>query len=169
MPLPEGFRNIPMRPKLVDMLAKRWNRHKTRIEGAHHQFGGFANDLLEQMLRKYEWIDKYMPDYEYIGANQSALMIKDAKLDKTVYIRMKDYKLHCDYDNSENCAHVLFAVALPEVTRLALAEPEKQDGKGEDVSDGSTVRATAMFINLLPIFASSVFFIVRWCMHLMPQ
>ena len=117
-----GSKNIPVRPKLVEMLAKRWNQHKIRVEGAHPRFGGFANDLLERMLAKYEFMEKYMPEYSYIGINQNMMMIKDAKLNMIVDVQLKNGKLYCNYDKSQNCGHVMFAIAIPEIVKLDTTE-----------------------------------------------
>ena len=69
-------------------------------------------------LEKDEYMAKYAPFLEKIGITDNRLTIRDSKKDKLTDVFIKDGKLYCNLDESNNCEHVHFTLALPELSRL---------------------------------------------------
>lgn len=82
------------------------------------KLGAYANDLLEMILAKYCFLERYMPEFSYVGYRTGALLIKDDRINEVVEIAVKDGRLWCSKDNSHRCNHVIFSIALSEISKL---------------------------------------------------
>ncbi len=69
-------------------------------------------------LEKDEYMARYAPHLESVGITDNRLTIRDNKKDKLTDIFLKDGHFYCNLDEVDNCEHIQFALALPELVRL---------------------------------------------------
>ncbi len=123
MPNPKGYKNIPIKPRVLQRLQQKWEKEKTLLPQINKTFGGFVNDLLEDVLDKDEFLQVYAPYLSLEGYSYNCLYIKDTKRQATAEIWRHDNKIKCTLCNSFDCEHVHFALAIPEVAKLGLKKP----------------------------------------------
>jgi hypothetical protein len=109
---------------LIPKLRAKWEVTKTRDPKTNQEFGGFVNDLLEDVLDKDEFLQVYAPYLSLEGYSYNCLYIKDEKRHATAEIFRYNNKIKCTLCNSFDCEHVHFALAIPEVAKLGLKKPE---------------------------------------------
>jgi hypothetical protein len=94
----------------------------------------FINDLLYNLVKKADFIRKYCPDIYLDTVGNNSLYLKDYRpvlddssigLPKTAEILIKDGRIFCSLDGSNDCVHIHFAYCLPEIAVL-LKEHEQQ-------------------------------------------
>jgi len=88
----------------------------------------FVNDMLLLNIEKDRFLRAYAPKLSFngIASDGSSLFIRDERLDRTAQVFLRDGHLYCDVDNRQDCEHIHFALALPEVARLNLKKPLKK-------------------------------------------
>jgi hypothetical protein len=123
MPSPRGYKNIPIKPRVLQRLQQKWDKERAQLPQINKTFGGFVNDLLEDVLDKDEFLRVYAPYLSLEGYSYNCLYIKDAKRQVTAEIYRYDNKIKCTLDDSFDCEHVHFALAIPEVAKLGLKKP----------------------------------------------
>lgn len=92
------------------------------IEKAKKPNLSFASFISESALMELERKNmlKEGQFISVVGLNDDILTLKDARKSGRFFeVRIKNRKLHCITDeNSQDCAHVGFALALPEVRKV---------------------------------------------------
>jgi len=90
----------------------------------------YVNDLLYLLVKKGDFIKKYCPGIYLDTTGSNSLYLKDYRQadgtkSKTAEISIRDNKVHCSLDESNDCIHIHFAYCLPEISVL-LREHEQQ-------------------------------------------
>ena len=83
----------------------------------------FVNELLLMNIEKDNFLKSYAPYLSKAGSHENSLYIKDHNVNRTAEVILKDHTLFCILDNSKNCIHVHFALALPELGKLNIKKP----------------------------------------------
>ena len=79
-----------------------------------------ANDLLDMLTERDDFLKQVFPDLKKIGFDEGHLYIKDDKIPGITTIGLDDKGfVHCQLCNKIDCVHVLYSMAMIEVTRLA--------------------------------------------------
>lgn len=80
-----------------------------------------VNEAVILNIEKSEFLRQYRPNFSY-SMTEHGLFIKDAKDEnpQAAQVVIKDGKIFCWLDNSDDCKHVHFALAIPEVAKLGL-------------------------------------------------
>lgn len=81
-------------------------------------FSGFVNDLIWHVIEADRVLSSQAPFLSEVGMTEDGVTIRDARLDRIVEVKVRKGKLVCDLDNTDNCIHVGFAYAIPEVYRV---------------------------------------------------
>jgi hypothetical protein len=113
-----GQKTVTVSGKALAELEQRYLVEKTKRPTL--SFATFISEsaLMElerrRILREAQFIS-------FIGFEQDTLILRDTRKQnaRLVEVQLKDKKLKCITDNDFDCAHVGFALALPEV-RIAL-------------------------------------------------
>lgn len=110
-------------PETYEMLKEKAGDNETSIRQ-------YTNDLLFMIMRKMEFIKKYVPDLKLDGIGHESIYIKDYRHDKdnpcTAELRLKDNQVFCVFDNSHDCIHIHFGLCLPEISVLMPEENNEQ-------------------------------------------
>ena len=83
----------------------------------------FVNDLLLMNVEKDELLQKYGPSF-FAQVFDDSVMVKGPDDDVTAEVKLRDGNLICLKDESDNCKHVLFAWAIPEICKLNIKRPK---------------------------------------------
>jgi hypothetical protein len=106
-------RNLSILNEVYDKIKSKYDSEKTGIS-----FVRWVSDYLLMNLEKDEFIRSYAPHLSKIGIHENRLIIKDTKKNQLAEIFLKDGQLYCSLDESTDCLHIHFALALPELARL---------------------------------------------------
>jgi len=124
MPLAKGAQNITIRAEVITKIKKKFiEKQQRNVLDESKKIGSFVNDLLIEVLEKDEFLSIMMPYYSLIGIQDNILFIKDEKSKKIAEVYLKDLTLYCELDESQDCEHIHFAYAIPEVAKLNIKKP----------------------------------------------
>jgi hypothetical protein len=124
----EGYKSITVPDDVYDYFWNKWQQSKEEYRAKHgiRSFSGFVtkfmNDMIELELQK-----EPKSILEHFNLNEQGVMILDRSLDppkgKLVEVYFKPMpddtlKILCEYDETDKCRHVDFALELPEVQEI---------------------------------------------------
>jgi hypothetical protein len=105
----------------VDIYKETYDVLKERAKLDRYEVKEYINKILSSEVEKAKFLLKYMPSLSYAGKldDMSMLFIKDKKIGDQVDVYVNDEgRLHCEYDGSDDCVHVQFALMLPQAREL---------------------------------------------------
>lgn len=119
MPKP-GWRTISLRLERLDQLNQIY--YDDRKRPANQEFGGWFDNLLLKYVEFNNDLKRYGPFLEFKDADRNMINLYDHQKNKpvTVFIDGAKKKLHCDIDKDNNCIHVGFCFAIPEVFKVLI-------------------------------------------------
>lgn len=99
----------------------------------------YINETLLMNVERDEFLKIFAPYLSLEHASNNTIFLHDEKLNETILIKLKYYEdksydcnvdVFCEHDQSDECLHVRFALALPELMQLNLKRTKlKLDGK----------------------------------------
>ncbi|HXG08133.1 MAG TPA: hypothetical protein VNI77_12500 [Nitrososphaera sp.] len=98
---------------------------KAKAEQKKMTLQDYVNEVLLMNIEKDEFLKDYAPSLSLDAMTETSLFIKDARKDRTAEVVIKDSQLVCYLDESNDCDHVHFALALPELGKLNIKRPQK--------------------------------------------
>jgi hypothetical protein len=129
----EGYKSITVPDDVYNYFWNKWQQSKEEYRAKHgiRSFSGFVtkfmNDMIELETQKEPKPALEMPVLEHYNLNEQGVMILDRSIDPPkgklieVYFKpMPDNMLQafCEYDETDRCRHVDFALDLPEVQEI---------------------------------------------------
>lgn len=126
MPLSRKSKLVAIRTELTQQLI---DKHQTCLKRkptqTNQDFGGFVNDLLQDVIEKDNFLKVYAPSLQVLDIHDNVLMLMDSHhKNKVIEVYLKDGELWCSDDRSQTCRHVRFCFAVPDVARLNLMPPK---------------------------------------------
>jgi len=73
-------------------------------------------DAVRRLLTSYPTPPK--PSLEHFNLNEDGVQILDRDLNRVVQVYFKEGKTFCEYDQTDDCRHVDFALELPEAQEI---------------------------------------------------
>ncbi|MDG7035272.1 MAG: hypothetical protein JRN53_05640 [Nitrososphaerota archaeon] len=108
-----------LRQEYADELRAIYERKKhPLLDAGINTFSGFVNDLIWHVIEADRVLSSKAPFLSEVGMTEDGVTLRDAKLDRIVEVKVRNGELVCDLDNSNDCVHVGFAYAIPEVYRV---------------------------------------------------
>ena len=107
----KGFRSITVTEEVHKKLTVKADKEKTSVSF-------LASSVLASYMEADAKFGRYAPFLEHFGFEGNTAILWDHKKDRSVDVYLHDQKLHCSEDNSEECIHVAFCMALPQVRRV---------------------------------------------------
>lgn len=116
----KGWETVALRTVLLDRLKTLYHEDKNRP--VNQSFNAYFENLLLIQTDYHEKIMKHGGFFEYVGAFDNHINIYDQKLKTSirVYIHDKEKKLYCEKHESNDCLHVGFCYAIPEVYNVLI-------------------------------------------------
>ena len=83
-------------------------------------FAGYITSTLEEMMEKNEVFARYAPFMQEFGFDEgtNTIYIKDNRTNRIAGVTVREKSLTCDVDQRDDCVHVGFAYALPQVYKV---------------------------------------------------
>ena len=79
-----------------------------------------ANDLLDMLTERDDFLVQVFPDLKKLTFDDEYLYIKDTKINEIATVGLDDKGfVYCQLCKKIDCVHVLYSMAMIEVTRLA--------------------------------------------------
>ena len=78
----------------------------------------YINTVLMEAIERDKFLRSYAPSLSKVGYEDDILFIRDTRLGKTAEIYLRDRSLYCNVCESNDCVHIHYALALPEVAKL---------------------------------------------------
>ncbi len=100
----------------------------------------YINETLLMNVERDKFLKVFAPYLSLEHASDNTIFLHDDKLDKTVLIKLKfqdnnsfdsSVQVFCETDDSLECVHVRFAMALPELMQLNLKRSKKHVDGGK--------------------------------------
>jgi len=110
-------KSLTVRTEVHSKAVSRYEQEKEKNKTDMSFINWFSEYILLN-LEKDEYIASYAPFLEKIGIRDNRLIIRDKKRDKLTDIFLKDGKFFCNLDEKNDCEHIHFALAMPELVRL---------------------------------------------------
>lgn len=92
-----------------------------RFRAVKNKWGMESNADVVRMLitDAYDGLpQQQQPSLEHFNVNENGVQILDRDLNRMIQVYFKPDKVLCEYDGSNNCKHVDFALELPEVQEI---------------------------------------------------
>lgn len=141
MPLAKGAQNVTIRAEVFAKIKQKFlEKQKRNAMDESKRIGSFVNDLLVDVLEKDKFLSVMMPYYSPIGIHDNVLFIRDERNKKVAEIYLKDHTLYCDLDQTQDCEHIRFAYAIPEVAKLNIPSTNEKTKEDDVESDGQKVK-----------------------------
>jgi hypothetical protein len=111
-----GQKTVTVSGKVLAQLEDNYKREKAKRPSL--SFAAFVSEsaLIELERRKILRESQFI---SLIGFGDDAVILKDVRKDgKLIEVQIKSKNLKCLYDDSSDCIHVGFVLALPEVRKV---------------------------------------------------
>ena len=110
---------VLVRMEYVDGLKEIYEKKKhPLLDAGINTFTGFVNDLIWHVIEADRVLSSRAPFLSEVSMTEDGITIRDARLDRIVEVKIRKGELVCDLDNSNNCIHIGFAYAIPEVYKV---------------------------------------------------
>lgn len=125
---------------MPDDKPKRKNRQMVKIESTIYErakkkaadkgvtLQNYVNETLLLNIEKDDFLKDYAPHLYLAAKDDMSLFIRDEKKNRTAEIVIKDKELICYLCEQNDCEHVHFALALPEIALFSFKMPRKSKG-----------------------------------------
>lgn len=94
-----------------------YSKAKAKAEEKGLTLQDYVNETVLLNVEKDEFLKRYAPYIEKINVGQT-LVLRDHKINKVIEIFLKNNTLYCSHDESGDCMHIHFALAIPEIAKL---------------------------------------------------
>lgn len=106
--------NVPLvwKPFLDEVLENSRIKKEMEMKGFTSTYSGLGTYVIKQFL-----IENTSFRFEHLNTKENHITIVDQKISHVVdvYVDEKGKKLFCEFDKSNDCEHVFFALKIPEV------------------------------------------------------
>ncbi len=110
----------------------------------------YVNDSLELAVAKDEFLKMYAPHLSKRDIIDNCLIIWDDMRRKTAEVWLREQNLFCELCQQDDCIHVHFALAIPEVGKLTDINPAST--LPFLIKDGKTGKVAKVDYNQLNLF-----------------
>lgn len=118
MPITKGDKGIIIHRDLVQPL-QTWYEVDQIAEGIRgRSFQRYVNEILKDWIDKREFLKERFPMLWHVAIQENRVILKDSKKNMYVDVHLSDGTLYCDADKTDDCIHVHFVLAMPELGRL---------------------------------------------------
>ncbi len=115
--------NMAKRKPTVAIEEAIYSKAKAKAEEKGMTLMDYVNEILLLNVEKDEFLKRYAPYIEMINVGQT-LVLRDHKVNKLVEVFLKNNTLYCSLDESGDCMHIHFALAIPEIAKLKFKGPK---------------------------------------------
>jgi hypothetical protein len=107
----------------VEIFRETYEVMKSSAEKKRWNTKNYINVVLKDSIAREKFLQAYAPYLSKIGYEGNVLFIKDSRAGKTAEIFLREKVLYCSVCSSNDCLHIHYALALPEIANLYLKKP----------------------------------------------
>jgi len=104
--------------QVITVTQELYDRVKVKAQKEKKSISSYAAEVLACYMEADEKLSRYAPFIEVIGFEGNSVILRDHKDDQIIDVRLRDKKLHCVHDEADDCIHVSFCHALPQVRKV---------------------------------------------------
>jgi hypothetical protein len=90
-------------------------------------FSRYVNDLIMDRIEADEALSRVAPFMQKVGLQDNSILLKDNKLGRMVEVQVRGKELMCLQCQKNDCVHVGFSYAIPEVYRVMSMQKGKRE------------------------------------------
>ena len=113
MPVKQGGRLVELNPEVV----KVFDKYLAEGRRSEPDFTKLINAILEDIIAKEDFLTQYLPDLEVITTKDNSVYIQNKNTRKVFEVTLND-KVRCFEDNSDQCEHARYAMAITEFGKI---------------------------------------------------
>lgn len=107
-----------VREPTISIQKEVYEKLSSKAKERNADLKGFVNELLVMNIEKEEFMSKYAPMIQYIAAQDNKIILKDSKKNQFTEVFKKNSNLYCTLDESSDCIHIHYVLALPELGKI---------------------------------------------------
>ena len=104
--------------KTLTVTEEVYHKVKAKAEHEKRSIASYTSQVLASILEADEKLSHYAPSIEVIGFNGNSVILRDHKIGRIVEVYLSKKEASCVLDNSDDCIHVSFCYALPQVSKV---------------------------------------------------
>lgn len=130
--MPRGrWVTVSLREEVYKKAKEIYEKDKERKEIQFIAFTDWINNLVWNVLEESEYLYRYAPSLQFIGAHGDTIDIADHFINRIVEVQVHDEGmskrfLYCRHCERDDCLHVGFAFAVREVNKILIEKGFKQ-------------------------------------------
>lgn len=105
----EGWTQVILKNELAEKLKQKSPKNI--------QLSTYVQSILQDMIETEQAIRDFAP-LQFVNAMDSSVFLKDRVKGRVIELIVKDSKLFCQLDESDDCIHVGFAWAIPAIYKV---------------------------------------------------
>ena len=116
-----GYMNLSITIPVYERYKQTYQKNKEQLtRKGITSFAGYITSTLEEMMEKNEIFGRWAPFMQEFGFDEgtNTIYIKDNRTNRIAGVTVREKSLTCDVDQKDDCVHVGFAYALPEVYKV---------------------------------------------------
>jgi hypothetical protein len=120
MPQKKGWLTVQVREEVKNNLLELYNKDKKRP--SNQKFTAYLDLMLKNTIEFTKQITEYGAFLEFISAIDNHIAVKDNTINRliTIYINSKRKELQCDFCEKNDCLHIGFCFAVPEIYKVLI-------------------------------------------------
>lgn len=128
------WQTVKVRSEYMDELRRLYEERKHEmLDMGVRSFNGFFNHVVWQVIEADRMLRIRAPYMSFVGFSDNGVVIEDKKIDRIVEVRVTPGgDLFCELDQRNDCVHVGFAYAIPEVYTAMLARGRRPPSSVSD-------------------------------------
>ncbi len=116
-----GYMNLSITIPVYERYKQTYQKNKEQLtRKGVTSFAGYITSTLEEMMEKNEIFGRWAPFMQEFGFDEgtNTIYIKDNRTNRIAAVSVKDKAWTCDIDQRDDCVHIGFAYALPQVYKV---------------------------------------------------
>ncbi len=112
----EGYKTV----NIPAMIAKAVENSEVYRITNPKSFHSWVIETIENTILKERFLEKYMPKLSLVSVANDSIIIRDKKArgERLAEITIINDAIWCQLDRSENCQHIRYVLALPELGKI---------------------------------------------------
>ncbi|BBE42476.1 hypothetical protein [Conexivisphaera calida] len=121
-----GYRSITVSEEVYNKLVQFLEEHKDELKKQDvRSISSLVGHLVMYVIEADDILRRRAPWMRLVGFTEHGVVIEDKKIDRIVEVRLVNDDLFCELDQRDDCVHVGFAYAIPEVYNAMVARGKR--------------------------------------------
>ena len=116
-----GYMNLSVAILVYERYKQTYQKKKEQlVRKGVTSFAGYITSTLEELMEKDEVFARRAPFMQEFGFDEgtNTIYIKDNRTNRIAGVTVREKGLTCDIDQRDDCVHIGFAYALPQVYKV---------------------------------------------------